>query len=137
VTIPISGFDHLAITVKDLDAATAFYKRVLGAEKVRDYEANGKVIVRQLQMGGAMFNVHQAGHGASSLVATNPTPGSVDVCFRWNAPIKDAVDLLKREGVEIIIGPVDRESSSGKIGKSVYFRDPDGSLLEFLSVYET
>jgi len=34
--------------------------------------------------------------------------------------------------VEIELGPVERAGAKGD-GMSVYFRDPDGSLLEFIS----
>jgi len=37
-----------------------------------------------------------------------------------------------RRGVEIEEGPVDRHGAGGR-GRSVYFRDPDGSLLELIS----
>ena len=39
---------------------------------------------------------------------------------------------LQAQGVEVIEGPVERYGGRGR-GTSVYFRDPDGSLLEFIS----
>ena len=132
MTLAISAIDHVAITVADLPAATAFYREVLSAEVVRDYEIDGRVMVLQLRIGGAMINVHQAGH-SHPLVAARPTPGAVDLCFRWGAPIETAVEHLTAVGVEIIDGPVVRHASDGKAGMSVYFRDLDGNLLEFLS----
>ena len=39
---------------------------------------------------------------------------------------------LERCGVQIELGPVERGGAKGE-GMSVYFRDPDGSLLEFIS----
>ena len=38
-------------------------------------------------------------------------------------------------GVTIELGPVERKAARGE-GTSVYFRDPDGSLLEFISYSE-
>jgi catechol 2,3-dioxygenase-like lactoylglutathione lyase family enzyme len=46
------------------------------------------------------------------------------------------VRLLGEHGIEIVEGPVDRPAADGKLGKSIYFRDPDGNLLEFLSTDE-
>ena len=60
-------------------------------------------------------------------------PGSEDVCFRFDGPIAEAIALLEKNRVEIVDGPVPRPAADGKLGQSVYFRDPDGNLLEFLS----
>jgi catechol 2,3-dioxygenase-like lactoylglutathione lyase family enzyme len=66
-------------------------------------------------------------------VATDPvTPGNSDLCFVWDGPIEDAIEHLKSHGVEIEEGPAERHGA-GNRGTSVYFRDPDGSLLEFIS----
>jgi catechol 2,3-dioxygenase-like lactoylglutathione lyase family enzyme len=59
-------------------------------------------------------------------------PGNSDLCFVWPGPIEDAVAHLVEQGVEIETGPVARVGAQGA-GTSVYFRDPDGSLLEFIS----
>jgi catechol 2,3-dioxygenase-like lactoylglutathione lyase family enzyme len=59
-------------------------------------------------------------------------PGNSDLCFEWSGPIDGAVDHLTRLGVDIEEGPVPRPGVRGH-GTSVYFRDPDGSLLELIS----
>ncbi|KQX23528.1 MULTISPECIES: VOC family protein [unclassified Sphingomonas] len=133
MTHPISRIDHVAITVADLDRSTRFYIDVLDAAIVRDYEIDGRVMVRQLRIGGAMVNLHQAGH-SHPLVAGRPTPGAVDICFRWEGPIAAAQDRLAREGVAIEDGPSERHASNGAAGLSVYFRDPDDNLLELLTI---
>lgn len=129
---PIIKIDHVAVTVEDLEASSLFYRRVLDAELVRDYEIDGQVMMLQLRIGGAMLSVHQAGH-THPLVARKPMPGSLDLCFRWDGPIETAVERLNAAQVEIVDGPVARHASNGKAAMSVYFRDPDGNLLEFLS----
>ena len=53
-------------------------------------------------------------------------------CFEWNGPIADAVEHLARCGVTVHAGPTQRFGAKGP-GTSVYFRDPGGSLLEFIS----
>jgi catechol 2,3-dioxygenase-like lactoylglutathione lyase family enzyme len=128
----ISGFDHVAITVADLDAACDFYVRTLDARVDADYQVEGRSIVRRVLLGGAMFNIHQRGNGVE-LVANKPTVGSVDLCFRWRGGVQSAIARLKKAGVEIIEGPAPRTSADGQEGLSVYFRDLDGNLLELLS----
>ena len=59
-------------------------------------------------------------------------PGNSDLCFEWPGPIDEAREHLERNGVEVEMGPVERFGCRGT-GTSVYFRDPDGSLLEFIS----
>jgi catechol 2,3-dioxygenase-like lactoylglutathione lyase family enzyme len=59
-------------------------------------------------------------------------PGNSDLCFVWDGPIEHAVEHLTGHGVEVEEGPVAREGARGG-GTSVYFRDPDGSLLELIS----
>ena len=59
-------------------------------------------------------------------------PGNSDLCFEWRGPIADAIAHLKRCSVTIEPGPMQRFGAEAQ-GTSVYFRDPDGSLLEFIS----
>lgn len=131
--MPIRSLDHVAITCADLEATLAFYKRVLGA--TTHYEEQwraGTIPVVILQLGGCRMSLHSAAAPAKPH-ARVPTPGSEDVCFRFDGPIAEAVALLERHGVAIVEGPVPRPAADGTLGQSVYFRDPDGNLLELLS----
>src|SRR5207244_13102421 len=68
-----------------------------------------------------------------AMVARVPVgPGNSDVCCEWSGPIEDALAHLSRHGVAVEAGPLTRGGAKGR-GTSVYFRDPDGSLLEFIS----
>ncbi|MGC2300494.1 MAG: VOC family protein, partial [Acidobacteriaceae bacterium] len=55
-----------------------------------------------------------------------------DLCFEWLGPIESASTHLDAHDIEIEQGPVPRNGAKG-FGTSVYFRDPDGTLLEFIS----
>ena len=59
-------------------------------------------------------------------------PGNSDLCFVWDGTPEEAVAHLESQGVEIELGPVPRWGARGD-GTSVYFRDPDGSLLELIA----
>ena len=70
---------------------------------------------------------------AANPVARLPVqPGNSDLCFEWRGPIADAAAHLANHGVAVELGPVERRGARGR-GLSLYFRDPDGSLLEFIS----
>jgi catechol 2,3-dioxygenase-like lactoylglutathione lyase family enzyme len=131
--MPIRGLDHVAITCQDVEVSLEFYKRVLGATThYEDLWRAGTIPVAILQVGSSRLSVHDAGAPAKPH-ARVPAPGSEDMCFRFDGPIADAERLLADAGVEVIDGPVPRPAADGEMGQSVYFRDPDGNLLELLS----
>ena len=120
--------DHSVIAVSDWDIATAFYRDVIGATVVPI--DSGRVSFR---VGDTQLNVHGPGFMPSNNVARLPVqPGNSDLCFVWVGPIQEAVAHLSRCGIDVETGPVERFGALGS-GSSVYFRDPDGSLLEFIS----
>ena len=121
--------DHCVIAVSDWERSNAFYRDVLGAEIV-PFGEPPRVAYR---FGDTQLNVHGPGVDVSNNVARLPVqPGNSDVCLVWDGPIEDAVAHLERYGVPIETGPVGRLGARGE-GTSVYFRDPDGSLLELIS----
>lgn len=123
----ISGLDHCVIAVSDWDTSTRFYRDVLGAEVVD--AGPGRVCYR---FGSTQLNVHGPGLDLSDNVARLPVePGNSDICFAWDGTIDEAVEHLRGHGVEVELGPV-RRPGAGGTGTSVYFRDPDGSLLELI-----
>lgn len=69
-------------------------------------------------------------HGLNARLPVQP--GNSDLCFRWDGLIDGAIEHLERLGVPVEAGPSSAEFPRGPV-TSVYFRDPDGSLLEFIS----
>jgi catechol 2,3-dioxygenase-like lactoylglutathione lyase family enzyme len=125
------GIDHVAITVTDLEATCAFYDRLFGIRTHQEYLRDGKAIVRQILIGGAVFSVHQAGNGAEP-VAHRPTVGSADICLRWSGDVDSASAVLRDHGVAIVMGPDPRRTADGLRAQSIYFRDPDRNLIEIM-----
>ena len=131
--VPVAGFDHVAITVADVDATLAWYQRVLGAEPLHlDLWRDGTLPIALLQVGGSRLSVHPAAAPAAPH-ADVPMPGSADLCFRFDGPVSEILALLDGAGVDVADGPVPRPASTGAMGTSVYFRDPDGNLLEMFA----
>ena len=122
----IEELDHLVLTVTDIDRTRAFYERVLGMETLVFGEGR-----RALTFDTQKLNLHEAGQEFEPKAAA-PTPGSADLCFLTNSSMAEVVEHLEANSVEIIEGPVRRTGATGPI-KSVYFRDPDGNLLEVSS----
>ena len=132
----VRGFDHWAITVADIERTMAFYRGLFGSEILyEDLWREGKIPIVSIRVGANVINVHQAGSEAKPH-AQHPTPGSADVCLRWDAPLSEAIALLEANGIAVEEGPVPRPAADGAVGRSVYFRDPDGNLLELLSTVE-
>jgi catechol 2,3-dioxygenase-like lactoylglutathione lyase family enzyme len=127
--VPPIRLDHSVIAVSDWEVSNRFYRDVLGAELI-PHGQGARVAYR---LGDTQLNVHGPGVDASDNVARLPVqPGNSDLCFVWPGPVEEAVSHLERRGVEVETGPVKRLGAQGE-GASVYFRDPDGSLLELIS----
>lgn len=120
--------DHVVIAVTDWDRSRAFYRDVLGAQVVD--HPDGRIAFR---FADHQLNVHGPGLDVGSLVAAAPVrPGGSDLCFVWSGTSEQVLRHLADLGVAVEAGPVVRHGAGGA-GTSVYFRDPDGSLLEFIT----
>jgi catechol 2,3-dioxygenase-like lactoylglutathione lyase family enzyme len=122
----VIALDHVVIAVSDWEASNAFYRDAVGAEVV---ERGAGYAYR---FGAQQLNVHGPGLDPQPVARDRVRPGNSDLCFVWDGPIEDAVAHLREQGVEVELGPVERRGARGA-GTSVYFRDPDGSLLEFIA----
>ncbi|TGD87531.1 glyoxalase [Mycolicibacterium sp. CH28] len=129
--LPISGFDHVAITVADLDDACAFYAAVFGAQVILEHAVDGDAVLRQVTLGHAVLSIHQYGNGVHP-AAAHPTVGAADICLRCTLSVATLLDKLDSLGVEVVEGPAARRTADGEPSQSVYFRDPDGNLLEMM-----
>ncbi len=122
--VSIDRIDHFVLTVVDLNATCEFYGRVLGMKKVV-FGSENRVA---LSFGRNKINLHPAGDEYEPRAET-ALPGTGDFCLITETPISDVVTHLTACGVDIIEGPVAKTGAAGPL-VSVYFRDPDGNLVE-------
>ena len=119
----ISHLDHLVLRVKSTNNAVDFYTRILGMKCITFGE--GRIA---LLFGDQKINLHEQGNEFEPK-ALNVKDGSADLCFIVKTSIIEAKKHIEEQGLMIIDGPVQRTGALGKI-ISIYFRDPDGNLIE-------
>ena len=120
--------DHLVIAVSDWERSNAFYRDVLGVEVVALEHGRYAYVLE----GGQRLNVHGPGSTPQPRALDPVRPGNSDLCFVWDGDADGAAAHLRAHGVELELGPVARTGARGP-GTSVYFRDPDGTLLELIA----
>ena len=135
MAVRVNALDHIVINVADVARSAEWYRKILGMEvKVFD-PGGGKAPRTSLRFGQQKINVRP--RDADKLewfTADHQTAGSEDLCFLTSATPDEVVAHLKANGVTIEAGPVRTHGARGTL-RSVYCRDPDGSLIE-ISSYE-
>ena len=118
----ITSLDHLVLCVADVGRTVAFYERVLGMQPREEHPGKWS-----LHFGSNKISLQDA-RSASDL-ARGTVPGSGNFCVLTDEPVENFASVLRGLGIDIVAGPGEREGATGKL-LSVYFRDPDGNLIE-------
>jgi catechol 2,3-dioxygenase-like lactoylglutathione lyase family enzyme len=131
--VKVHALDHLVINVTDVARAAQWYQKVLGME-IRVFDpGGGKTPRTSLMFGSQKINVRpRDADKVEWFTADHETPGSDDLCFLTSSTPEQVVAHLEACGVTIEEGPVDKQGARGAL-RSVYCRDPDGSLIEISS----
>ncbi len=120
--LKLLNIDHFVLTVASISRTVAFYRDMLGMTPVTFGEGR-----TALEFGPHKINLHEAG-AEFQPHARNPAPGSADICLIVE-DVAAAQAHLDSQGVDVFEGPVPRSGAQGAI-TSIYFRDPDGNLIE-------
>ena len=127
----IRSFDHVAIPIQNVDAMLSFY-RALG------FGVNDNGPRYSVHFGDQKINFHGPEvwqSGRFTLRGPTAVPGCGDFCFVWEGTAESLQNMLTQSGAKIIEGPVERaggKAGGSAKGKSLYVRDPDSNLLEFI-----
>ena len=135
MSVKVSAIDHLVINVSDVARSAEWYRKTLGMEvKVFD-PGHGKPPRTSLIFGSQKINLRpRDADKVEWFTADHETAGSDDLCFLTSSTPDEVVAHLGACGVAIAEGPVRKQGARGAL-RSVYCRDPDGSLIE-ISSYE-
>jgi catechol 2,3-dioxygenase-like lactoylglutathione lyase family enzyme len=124
----IDHLDHLVLTTANEIECVDFYTRVLGMKLESFIGGTPPVERKAFKFGNQKINLHIKGKEFEPK-ADIPTPGSLDLCFIADRPLKQVIEQLQSAAWPIIEGPVIRTGATQKIN-SVYVRDPDQNLIE-------
>ncbi len=152
----LRGVNHVALVCKDMARTVDFYTNVLGMPLVKTLEIPGGAQHFFFDCGNgdsvAFFWFPHAPEAAPGIAAAGEMPGGGDIAsahgsmnhLAFDVPadkFDEYVERLRAKGVPM--GPVlNHDNSERTISaevtddvfvRSVYFRDPDGILLEFAS----
>ena len=124
-------FDHIAITVRDMERSVRFYRDLLGFEVLGQLFLNEDTFkIVYLRSGGACIELFEfRDNDAETAVGVSDTVGG----FKHVALQTDDVDAvaarLEAAGTVFTLEPTD---AVGGV-RLAFFRDPDGNLLELVS----
>lgn len=129
----VDCIDHLVLTVRDIEQTADFYERALGLARERFRSPDGEVR-HALRFGSQKINLQDRAT-ATPTKAQTPTFGAGDFCLIAAAPLGAVIAHLAAQGIALLAGPVARTGALGPL-RSIYFRDPDGNLVEVAEYVE-
>jgi lactoylglutathione lyase len=131
--VPIAGLFETHLTVSDLPRSVAFYRDVLGLPLALEVP----------ERGAAFFWIGAPGEGLLGLWSLGSAPMGLLLHLAFRASLEDvmgACDRLRSLGVTPLSFFAEETTEPSVIGwmpaAAVYFRDPDGHLLEYLAMLD-
>lgn len=133
--LTVTALDHIVLNVADVARSAAWYQKVLGMAVTVSDPGHGKKPRTSVSFGAQKINLRPIdADKVEWFTADHERAGSDDLCFLTAVSPDEVVAHLAACGVAIEEGPTVKQGARGPI-RSVYCRDPDGSLIE-ISSYE-
>ena len=125
--IETKGVAHFTIAVTDTERSTKFYEEVLGLKVLRANHQRGMVF---LDSAGDCIVLMRTETTIAPTMQRDAHHAFIVDGDKYDA----AVQELKDKGIEIIL---EDERTTGSVvnGRSAYFADPDGNVLEIVDMY--
>lgn len=118
----IRAIDYTVIFVRDMTAMRRFYEDVLGFSLIR--ELSPRWI--EYRVGDNTLTLARPGLNAGDA----PTPNgsaSLQLAFKVSVPeVDQCAEELVRKGIDLLMSPTNHAFGH----RTLFFRDPDGNLLE-------
>jgi catechol 2,3-dioxygenase-like lactoylglutathione lyase family enzyme len=131
------GFDHVALPTDRPEELIEFYGRLGFRVPDADEWLESNLPFLSIFFGGQKINFHTPEMWQNpefQLRGPSAVPGCGDLCFVWQGGMDALERMLGAAGAAVVAGPFELHGARGK-GRSVYIRDPDANLLEFI-VYD-
>ena len=134
----VLAFDHVAIPTAKPEEMLLFYRSIGFSAPTPEQWHASKAKHFAVQFGQNKINMHSPAlwqDPGFTLRGASAKPGCGDFCFVWGGTQAEIQAKLQTVGAPIELGPVRRigaRDGGSAAGTSVYTRDPDGNLLEFI-----
>lgn len=142
----VSGFRHMGIIVKDMDASVHFYQKLLGLKIIQDYyddspyineitgviNANVHMVKMECPDGVVLELLEYLNHPTALVDMPIYNVGCCHIAFRVQ-DIESTYKKLLKSGVTLISKPV---LSSEKIAKVCFCLDPNNIRVELVEMIE-
>lgn len=133
MSVPVDGLFETHLTVSDLSRSIAFYRDLVGLPLALELP----------ERGAAFFWIREPGEAMLGLWSLGSAPIGVSLHIAFSASLDDvlrACSRLRDEGVTPLSFFASETDEPTVIGwmpaAAVYFRDPDGHLLEYLAMLD-
>jgi catechol 2,3-dioxygenase-like lactoylglutathione lyase family enzyme len=145
MTTSLNGINHVGVTVRDLDRTLAFYREFFGIEPLFQGLGENADISRSvglddvrvrfafIDLGNTRMELLQYERplGRQTQDMRNCDVGAIHVCFDVD-DLTAKYEQLKAGGIQFITSPIRLDDNQGTLAglEYVYFRDPDGLMLQ-------